>query len=145
MYSLPERNDEALWSWMHMSGSLVTHPPARTTDSPCMYSLFNRTKLIRRCLKDHVHHQVKVDGTLLCRRRGAGVLLQFAALRPVLPNLKQTRSPAMALPLALIPSPFDLVDMVTAWIPSYSGLLTLMYPRLEDMPEPLPSTMATTG
>ena len=32
-----------------------------------------------------------------------GALLQFAALWPVLPHLKQTRSPAMVLPLALIP------------------------------------------
>ena len=49
-------------------------------------------------------------------------LLQFAALWPVLPHLKQTRSPAMAFPLALIPFPFDLVDMVIVWIPSYFGL-----------------------
>ena len=46
-------------------------------------------------------------------------LLQFAALWPVLPHLKQTRSPAMAFPLALIPFPFggydDYLDPFLLW------------------------------
>ena len=108
---------------MHISGSLVTHPPARATDSPCIWVSSTSWNSSDGAWKTMFTIGSRSIGRFLAGEEvpeaAEGALLQLAARWPVMPHRKQTKSPAMAFPLALIPFPFggygDCLDPFLLW------------------------------